>query len=158
MCVVRSHRRAMRPIGRPVLVTCARPFLKQLLLWRFIPCLDTWYSNRGCIERGEATLTNEGAGYSLHQWVCLGERLGESLCRFSEEQHDKGGSSSLSKPVTSIPQYVFKYASSSSVVIVQPCLGDVVRPFVKMRREQSKNAVLFSNFLKEYASIFDCLQ
>ena len=117
-----------------------------------------WYSNRGCIERGEATLTNEGAGYSLHQWVCLGERLGESLFRFSEAQHDKGGASSLTKLATSIPQYVFKDASSSSVVIVQPCIGYVARPFVKMRREQRFSIVLFYNFLKAYASIFDSLQ
>ena len=38
-----------------------------------------------------------------------------------------------------------------------PCIGYLARPFLKMRREQRFSIVLFSNFLKVYASIFDFL-
>jgi len=37
------------------------------------------------------------------------------------------------------------------------CIGYLARPFLKMRREQRFSIVLFSNFLKVYASIFDFL-
>jgi len=36
-------------------------------------------------------------------------------------------------------------------------IGYLARPFLKMRREQRFSIVLFSNFLKVYASIFDFL-
>jgi hypothetical protein len=42
--------------------------------------------------------------------------------------------------------------------MVQPCIGYVARPFVKMRREQRFSIVLCSTFLKVYASIIDFLQ
>jgi hypothetical protein len=42
--------------------------------------------------------------------------------------------------------------------MVQPCIGYVARPFVKMRREQRFSIVLFYNFLKVYASIIDFME
>ncbi len=61
-----------------------------------------------------------GEGYSLHQKVRLNERRERVILKSSEEQHDLARESSLSEPVTCIPQYVFKHSSSSSVVMVQP--------------------------------------
>ena len=37
------------------------------------------------------------------------------------------------------------------------CISYLARPFLKMRREQRFSIVLFYNFLKVYASIFDFL-
>ena len=61
-----------------------------------------------------------GEGYTLHQQVCLNERRERVILKFSEEQHDMVRASTLSEPITFIPQYVFKRSSSSSVVMVQP--------------------------------------
>jgi hypothetical protein len=61
-----------------------------------------------------------GEGYSLHQKLRLNKRRESVILKFSEEPHDMARASSLSEPVTFIPQCFFERSSSSSVAMVQP--------------------------------------